>query len=61
MVKKYPNKTFKLAPGETSFIITNQFQEVIMRMYTLDDDKIDEEDLEKNWNELTDSENKKNN
>lgn len=55
--EEYPNKTFKLAPGETSFIITNQFQEVIMRMYTLDDDKIDEEDLEKKWNELKDGEN----
>ena len=58
--EEYPNKTFKLAPGETSFIITNQFQEVIMRMYTLDDNKIDEDELEKKWNELKDSENEMN-
>lgn len=50
--ENYPNKTFRLAIGETSFIIPNQFQEVILRMYTLDDNKIDKVKLETIWNKI---------
>ena len=49
----HPNNTFKLEPGKSSFIIPDQFQEIILRMYALNED-VPLESLESAWKELKD-------